>query len=420
MLNKLKPRSEFSRNVLTLMTGTTIAQAIPIAISPILTRIYTPEDFGVFAIFVAIVGVISVIASASYEQAIMLPKKDVDAINVFALSFILICFTSIATVVLIILFKESIASLLNSEAIIDWIYLIPITVFFVGLFNLLTNYNNRMKYYKDIANATIIKSLVLASIQLVIGFSKTGVSGLILGQVVSQLFANLKLFKNIIKNKILLSYVNKIKIFAMARKYKKFPKYNMPHALVGTVSSNLPIYIFTPFFGSTVVGYYSLSLIIVFTPLMIVAGATSRVYNQKVSELYNKKQDTYNFTVNIIKALLKKILLPFILFVFFAPDVFEFVFGKQWIEAGKYIQILSVYLILNVMVSTIAYIPSLVGLQKKAFLIASLHVILASIALYVFSLEGNIYYALISLCLLNSLVLIYNFNWMLNALKGNN
>jgi len=95
MKSKLKPKSEFSRNVLTLMTGTTIAQAIPIAISPILTRIYTPEDFGVFALFIAIVGFFSVIASARYEQAILIPKKDEDAINIFALGFIIICSISL-------------------------------------------------------------------------------------------------------------------------------------------------------------------------------------------------------------------------------------------------------------------------------------------------------------------------------------
>ena len=104
MLTKLKPKSEFSRNVLTLMTGTTIAQAIPITISPILTRIYTPEDFGVFALFVAIVGFIAVIASGRYEQAIMLPKYDKYAINIFTLSLILICLTSIFTAACIRLF----------------------------------------------------------------------------------------------------------------------------------------------------------------------------------------------------------------------------------------------------------------------------------------------------------------------------
>ena len=89
MLNKLKPKSEFSRNVLTLMTGTTIAQAIPIAISPILTRLYTPEDFGVVGLFGAISGIFGAIATGKYELAIMLPKKDEDAINIFALGFIL-------------------------------------------------------------------------------------------------------------------------------------------------------------------------------------------------------------------------------------------------------------------------------------------------------------------------------------------
>jgi len=76
MLTKFKPKSEFSRNVLTPMTGTTITQAIPIAISPILTRIYTPEDFGVLALFVAITAIFGGIANGRYELATMLPKKD--------------------------------------------------------------------------------------------------------------------------------------------------------------------------------------------------------------------------------------------------------------------------------------------------------------------------------------------------------
>ncbi|MBD3843179.1 MAG: oligosaccharide flippase family protein [Campylobacterales bacterium] len=83
MLNKLKPKSEFSRNVLTLMTGTTIAQAIPIAISPILTRIYTPEDFAVFALFVSIVGIMAVVSTGKYEMSLILPKKDTFAYQLF-------------------------------------------------------------------------------------------------------------------------------------------------------------------------------------------------------------------------------------------------------------------------------------------------------------------------------------------------
>ena len=88
MIKKIIPKSDFSRNVLTLMTGTSIAQAIPIAISPILTRIYTPDDFGIFALYMSIASIIAVIATGRYELAMMLPKKDSDAINILFISIV--------------------------------------------------------------------------------------------------------------------------------------------------------------------------------------------------------------------------------------------------------------------------------------------------------------------------------------------
>lgn len=415
-----KPKGEFSRNVLTLMTGTTMAQAIPIVISPILTRIYTPEDFGVFALFIAIVGFIAVIASGRYEQAVILPEYDKYAINIFVLSLMLIFLTSILSFMAILLFKEEILQLLNSVLLGDWIYFVPITVFFVALFNLLTNYNNRTKQYKDIAKATIIKSLVLAIVQVLIGFFKNGFAGLIVGQVLAQIFANLKLAKNIIKDKALLTTISVKKMSVLARKYINFPKYNMPHALLGNISSNLPIYLFTSFFGSAMVGKYSLALMIVLVPMSIIATSTAKVYNQKLAELYNKNENTYIFTLNIIKSLLKKILVPFIIFIVFAPQIFEIVFGEQWIDSGKYIQILSIYLILNLIVSIIAYVPNLLNLQSKAFKIAIIHFVLLSFVLYFASKHYDIYISLFLMCVINSLVLVYNFIWMTNALRVKN
>jgi len=88
-IKSIIPKEEFSKNVLTLITGTAIAQVIPIAISPILTRIYTPEEFGIYAIFVSIILIFSVISNGRYELAVVLPEKDEDAINVFALGLII-------------------------------------------------------------------------------------------------------------------------------------------------------------------------------------------------------------------------------------------------------------------------------------------------------------------------------------------
>ena len=89
MIRKLVPKSKFSKNVITLITGTALAQAVPIAITPILTRLYTPEDFGVFAVYMALSSILVVLVTGRYELAIVVPQKDEDAINIVALSVVL-------------------------------------------------------------------------------------------------------------------------------------------------------------------------------------------------------------------------------------------------------------------------------------------------------------------------------------------
>ena len=106
--DKLKAKNEFTRNVLTLMMGTTIAQAIPIAISPILTRIYSPKDFGLFALFMSITSFISVSATARYELAILLPKSEEEAINIVSLSMIFAILISLISLLVIFIFKAKI------------------------------------------------------------------------------------------------------------------------------------------------------------------------------------------------------------------------------------------------------------------------------------------------------------------------
>ncbi len=99
MHNRFQPQSEFSKNVLTLMTGSTLSQAIPIAISPILTRLYTPEDFGLYAIFIAIITIFGTIVSGRYELAIMLPENDEHAINIFGLGILITIFMTVMTLI---------------------------------------------------------------------------------------------------------------------------------------------------------------------------------------------------------------------------------------------------------------------------------------------------------------------------------
>ena len=362
-------KNEFNKNILTLMTGSTIAQAIPISISPILTRIYTPEDFGLFAVFIAIASIFGSVANARYDLAIMLPKKDEDAINIFALGFIITSVISSILLICVLLFSDYISTFLNNKEIEVWLYFVPIAVFFTGLFNILNYFNNRKKNYKDIATATIIKSIILAVTQLFIGFIKQGVSGLISGQLLSQIFANIRLVRNILKDRILISRINKIKIIAVAKRYKDFPKFSMWAILANTLSMHLVNILISSFYSVATLGFYSLVQRILGMPSALIGTSVSQVFFQeatKEKQLTGKVINSFN---NTMKKLIIVGLPSFGILYFIVEDLFTFLFGDEWKIAGTYAQIVMPLFFIRFVSATMSIIITVFEKQKIELII---------------------------------------------------
>lgn len=335
MLKKLMS-NEFNRNVLKLMTGTTIAQAIPIAISPILTRLYTPEDFGVLALFVSMTIVLGSIANGRYELAIVLPKKEEDAINIVALSLLISSSFSLLLFIIIIFFKNFILLLLNSPELGYWIYFIPLVVFFTGLVNALSQLNLRMKTFGLLAKVKVLKSLTLILTQLVLGLLKTGPGGLISGQLVSNVFTNSMLLKSTIKNKELLKEINVTEMKKVGKKYRKFPLITMWGTLFNTLTFQITNILISLLYSKTTLGHYSLVQRTISLPTSIIGQAIGDVYFQKASSDLNEKGEAskiYNAT--FIKLLI--IGLPMFIGLFIvAEDLIAFVFSEEWRIAGTY------------------------------------------------------------------------------------
>ena len=282
------------------MTGTTVAQAIPIAASPILTRIYSPEDFGVFTIFIAVSSIFGSIANGRYELAIMLPKKDDDAINIFALGFIITVFLSSVLFILVFSFNNFFVELLKNKDIDNWLYFVPVTVFFTGLFNLLNYYSVRKKYYKSFAKSTILRSVAMVTVQLLVGYLYRGVSGLISGQLFSQFVVDLNLLKNILKDKILLSKISKVKILALAKRYKDFPKFSMWAILVNSLYQNITNILISTLYNTITLGFYSLAQRVLGIPFSLIGGSVGQVYFQEASkevQLTGNARKSFNSTV---------------------------------------------------------------------------------------------------------------------------
>jgi len=134
-------QSSFLKNLLTLLTGSVIAQALPILFSPILTRIYTPEDFGLLAVFMSLTSIFGTIANARYEMAVLLPKKETEAINIVSLGTIISTSLSIFLLVFLLFFHDNALVWLKDDRLSTWLYFIPLVVFLIGLFNMLNYYN---------------------------------------------------------------------------------------------------------------------------------------------------------------------------------------------------------------------------------------------------------------------------------------
>ena len=364
MHNRFKPQSEYSKNVLTLMTGSTLSQAIPIAISPILTRIYTPEDFGLYAVYIAIITILGTIVSGRYELAIMLPKKDEDAINIFALGLVITICLTVLTTILVITFNDYIVNLSNNQKMKYWLYIVPVSVFLMGCYNLLIYFNNRLKNFNKISNMFIFKASASAVVQLSLGCIKTGATGLISGQIFSQLMADIHLSIIIFRNKILLSKINKPKMIEMAKRYRDFPKYSVLAILANKLSYQLTNIIVSAIYSITTLGYYAHVQRVLGLPSSLIGTSIGRVF---IHEASKEKQNTGK-AIQTFKSTMKKLILiglPIFAFLFMiVEDLFAFVFGEPWRIAGEYAQIVIPFFFVQFVISSISSTETIMEKQN--------------------------------------------------------
>ena len=341
MIKKLLPKGEFSRNVLTLMTGTTIAQAIPIAVSPIITRLYSPADFGVFALFLSIVSIVSVLATGKYELAIMLPRKDSDALNLIVGSSIITVFVSFLALIIILVFKENIERYLGKPNIGNWLYFFPAAILFTGLIQNFTYWHNRGKNYKQLATSQILRSASNATSQVGAGYIGLGAIGLIIGTIFGLFVAILVLIKGVLNRETnLLREISLLKQYALLKRYRRFPKYFIPGGLVNTIAIQAPVLFLSMLFGTYVAGLYDLARRVIGMPTQTISSSLSDVFRQHAVEIFRNKG-------NLLAAYTKMSFRTFIVASIIAviaylimPSAVVIVFGQEWSEVATIIQIL--------------------------------------------------------------------------------
>lgn len=392
------------------MTGTAIAQAIPIAISPILTRIYTPEDFGVFALYMAVASILSVVATGRYEMAIMLPKKDEDALNIAALSIVISFLVSFISFLIVFVFNTQITNLLGNPEISNWLYFIPITVLLTGIYQSFNYWLNRKKQYKRLATSRVVQSSAAATANLGMGFGGFGSSGLIMGQVLGQGVAATVLGRMIYKeDKNKFVHVKKLKVFALLKKYIDFPKHSLPTAFLDVMSLNLPIYLINKFFTVQMLGYYSFAYRMIQFPSALVSGAFSQVFYQQFSSLAPDPVEQKRLLVYMWFKLFLLGFLPFLSVFLYGSEIFAFIFGENWREAGKIASLLSIMLFFVFISSPTSSAFVVLRMQKIGLYFGIAVLIYRPLALYFGYLMNDFWFALKLLIIFESIqIVLYN------------
>lgn len=354
MRSPLAP-SAFVRQVLTLISGTGLAQALPILAAPLLTRLYSPIDFGIFAVFVAITGILGVLATGRYELAILLPAADEDAANLTALAITLSFCMSVAMFLLTLGLAHPLAAALGKAYFATWLYLVPINVFAASSYQALNYWFNRQQQYRRLALNRINRAVITVISMLALGFQHEISGGLIIGTLLGQLVATGAFAWQAARmNRYHCEGISLASMRVVARRYVDFPKFSIPADTINALSAQGPLLVLSAFFGSIFAGFYGLTQRVLGGPLGIISTAFADVFKQRASRAFNEAGNCIEVWHTTFKYLVMLSLVPSVILALAAPTLFGVVFGSEWREAGRFAQLMSPYFFLAFIVSPLS------------------------------------------------------------------
>lgn len=361
------------------MTGTVIAQVFSVLISPILTRIYTPEEMGDLNIYLRAVGFLSAVATARYELSLPLPKKEEHAYLLYRLSIRISIYVLLGSCFLF--FVYFLFTKFDIKTVNLAVFTLISSVFLV-LINLGTNWAIRKKQFKKISTSRMLNSISSNLLRWLFGVMGMGSFGLLIASLVGYVLSSLTFFKEWFKiDKANRSFRSDGKTKVLMNTYREFPAINLPHVMVDLGKDLLLAFFMVFFFSKDVFGWYSHSYAILQMPISIIGISIGQVFFNRAAEIVNNGGSTLGLLKKTIGVLFAISIIPFTVLFFFGTPMFSFVFGKEWAQAGHFSEIMSIWFFMNFLNSVISTLPTILHRQKQFFYLGILS---AAIQLFCF------------------------------------
>ena len=329
-------RSSFLRAAFVLASGTTLAQVIPFLLTPILTRLFTPDDMGVFSLYFSFVIVFLGALSLGFTYALVsADEEDVLGLLSLCIYSIALLTAPISGIALFLIHQD----LLGFGDLSKWAVLsIALSLIVTELFTVLRYAVLREGKYRILANATVNQSIARIGSQVLMGFVNLGWWGLTFGDAVGRAVGVRKLWLCVpYSARDILSGSSWNRLKEIARKYRDFPYYSAPGAIVDSLSAQIVAPLLAVQFGLAVAGQYGIVLRLVILPVTLVGGSVADVFHNRLAEAARAKSGSAERLFLAVAAglLVVGLILAGVL-VLLNNGIWGAVLGEQWAEAGQY------------------------------------------------------------------------------------
>ena len=361
--------SRVFRGMVVLTAGSSLAKLVGLVAIPLITRLYTPEDFGVMAVYTALIAMLLPLMTLRYALALPLPRHDGVAMNIMALSVGVLLVLGITLTVLLAVFSAPLLSFLSMEFLIPWWWLIILGMFSAGVYELLTLWATRKRDYKIIARTQVTQSLAGNGVKIGLGLLIMGPLGLLVGQLVAKSGGIGTMLRAFITGfRANWRHVRYRRMVFLARYYATFPLYRVPSQFLLAFAMQAPVFFIAVHFSSAEAGQFALAMTVIALPVTLIAQSAGKAFLGEAAKVGAKNQaKLQRMTVDVIQKTALMSLVPAVILFWFGEPLFVLVFGHDWQVAGLFASNLSIYLFFHFISNPIQHVFQIVGRNDLYF-----------------------------------------------------
>ncbi len=344
LFHRWLPAGGFARSVSILVGGTAMAQAIAVAASPVLTRVYHPSDFGVLQVFISLTGFVMVVAAGRYEFALLLPEDEQSSFDLLGVALFCVCLTTVVTAMMVAVFHRRPWMLPPGVSVLkDYLWLLPVSVLGGGLYQVLSYRAMRQNAYRQIATTKLTQVAAMVAVQIGASLLMRGPLGLLTGDAVGRITGSGTFLRELWRNyEVQLRSMRLPRMIRLAMRYRDYPLVSTWGGLLNASGLALPALFLAACYGAQYTGWFALVNRVLGVPAALIGASIAQVYTSEAATLSRTDpQRLLYIFLETTRRMLYLGLAPCALFTIFAPWIFQTIFGRVWREAGEYARYLA-------------------------------------------------------------------------------